>query len=327
MIAFLFRWLARLSPWMFIASLAYAALFIELSADQSSLTQPLLEKRDRFFGAAAAGEDLWFVGGDGVLLETTDAGLTWERQQLPGEVNLQSTAASPDGVRVVVGNQARVFVGRVGQQSWESYVLPRPEYASKLNQVRFFDDAFWVVGEMGGVYRLSADGLTWADLSLGEDFSLNSIARSPDGTLWLAGEYGNLFSSQDQGASWQQLTLSEETLRSMAFNGDEAVVVGNGGQVFVSADQGVTWNQQPAFTPEHLFDVAWDGKRWVAVGDQGQVFSAEAATGTWIASTPEGMSKTYFMSVLPTDSGMALAGKTLGFIDNNNRWANWPVGE
>lgn len=327
MIAFLFRWLARLSPWMFIGSLAYAALFIELSADQSALAQPLLEKRDRFFGAAAAGDDLWFVGGDGVLLETTDAGMTWERQQLPGEVNLQSTAASPDGVRVVVGNQARVFVGRVGQPGWESYVLPQPDYANKLNQVRFFGGAFWVVGEMGGIYRLSADGLTWTDVSLGEDFSLNAIAQAPDGGLWVAGEYGNLFSSRDQGANWEQLTLSEETLRSLVFTGDEAIVVGNGGQVFVSADQGVTWTQQPVFTPEHLFDVAWDGKHWVTVGDQGQMFMAESAAGPWTPNAPEGMSKTYFMRVLPIESGMALAGKSLGFIDNNNRWANWPVGE
>lgn len=151
MTSFLLRWLARLSPWLFIGGLAYAAMFIQLKADQSALDQPLLEKRDRFFGAAVSGDDFWFVGGDGVLLETRNAGVTWVRQYLPGGINLQSTAVSPEGVRVVVGNQAKIFVGQVGSENWKSYVLPLPAYASKLNQVQFFNEAFWVVGEIGSI--------------------------------------------------------------------------------------------------------------------------------------------------------------------------------
>lgn len=327
MTAFLLRWLARLSPWMFIASLAYAALFIELKADQTALEQPLLEKRDRFFGAAVQGDDLWFVGGDGVLLETPDAGSSWTRQHLPGGINLQSTAASPDGVRVVVGNQAKVFVGQLNSDSWRSYQLPLPEYASKLNQVQFLDGAFWVVGEMGAVYRLAANGMTWKDYSLGQDLSVNAITRSSAGTLWVAAEYGNLFRSDDNGNNWTQINLSDETLRAIQFGIDQAVVVGNGGQVFVSHDNGATWLQQPAFTNEHLFDVAWHAGRWVAVGDQGQMFSAERAEGVWTDAAPEGMSKSYFMRAMPVEAGIVVAGKSLGLVDNNNRWFNWPEGE
>lgn len=327
MIAFLLRWLARLSPWMFIATLAYAAMFIQLKADESALEQPLLEKRDRFFGAAASDNRFWFVGGDGVVLETADAGLTWERQQLPGDVNLQATAVSPEGVRVVVGNQAKVFVGDLGSRNWKSYVLPLPEYANKLNQVQFFDAAFWVVGEVGSVYRLSADGMTWKDFSLGEDYTINDIARAEDGALWLAGEYGNLFRSEDNGNSWTRTSLSEETLRSIQFHSGEAVVVGNGGQLYVSADGGSSWARQPPFTTEHLFDVTRHAGHWVAVGDQGQIFRAETASGDWARIEPEGMSKSFFMGAVSIASGIALAGKRPGLVDNKNRWINWPEGE
>lgn len=327
MTAFVLGWLARLSPWLFIGSLAYAALFIELKADQATLEQPLLENRDRFFGAAASGDDIWFVGGDGVLLETADAGANWSRHHLPGEINLQSTASSPEGVRVVVGNQGRVYVGQLGSADWTSYTLPLPDYANKLNQVQFIGDAFWVVGEVGAVYRLSADGLSWEDCSLGEDLSVNAITQSPDGALWLAAEYGNLFRTDDQGGSWTQVSLSDETLRSVQFHDSEAIAVGNGGQLFVSADSGATWQKQPAFTREHLFDVIWHDERWVVVGDQGQMFSAPEGTGSWTDAAPEGMSKSFFMKALPLPEGIALAGKTLGFVDNDNRWFNWPEGE
>ena len=327
MTAFLLRWLARLSPWMFIASLAYAAMFIQLKADDGALGQPLLEKRDRFFGAAAINDALWFVGGDGVLLETGDGGQTWARQKLPGDVNLQSTAVSPAGVRVVVGNQGKVFVGNVGSQNWKSYVLPLPDYANKLNQVQFVDGAFWVVGEVGSVYRLSADAMTWKDYSLGDDFTINDIARAEDGAFWLAGEYGNLFRSGDKGNNWSRISLSEETLRSIQFQAGEAVVVGNGGQVYVSEDGGANWHRQPPFTGEHLFDVARHGDRWVVVGDQGQVFSAASAAGDWTQTVPDGMSKSFFMSAVSVESGIALAGKRPGLVDNKNRWVNWPEGE
>lgn len=326
MMSLLLRWLGMLSPWLFISGLAYAALFIKLEATEAHLEQPLLEKRDRFFGAAASGETLWFVGGDGVLLETTDAGHSWEREELPGEINLQATAASPDGVRVVVGNQAEVFVGQLGQDGWKRYQLPQPDYASKLNQVRFIDGHFWVVGEMGGIYQLSPDGLTWKEYGLNKDLSVTNIAGAADGSLWLTAEYGNLFRSQDHGGTWTQINLSSETLRSIAFHEQQAVVVGNGGQVFYSQDNGEHWQLHPAFTQEHLYDVVWNDGQWIAVGDQGQMFTAQAPSANWTPIKSDGMSKTYFTSVLPIDGGVVLAGKTLGFIDKNNNWADWPAG-
>lgn len=324
--SFLVRWLAMLSPWLLIASLGYAAVFVKLEASETVLEQPLLEKRDRFFDGAAVDKTMWFVGGDGVLLETSDAGVSWQRQALPDDTNLQSTAVSPSGIRVVVGNNAEVFVGKLGQLGWERYQLPQTDYASKLNQVRFINGSFWVVGEMGGIYQLSSDGLTWKKHSLKQDLSITSISAASNGTLWLSSEYGSLFYSEDQGASWTQVQLSEETLRSVAFFGQEGVAVGNGGQVFYSRDAGANWKKQPTFTSEHLFNVIRNGDVWVAVGDQGQMYTARAAGGQWSRQQPEGMSKSYFMRVLPVDEGLLLIGKNLGLIDNKNNWADWPAG-
>jgi photosystem II stability/assembly factor-like uncharacterized protein len=169
--------------------------------------------------------------------------------------------------------------------------------------------------------------MTWKDYGLGKDYSINGISRSPEGVLWLAAEYGNLFRSGDNGKSWTQVSLSEESLRSIRFQNGEGVAVGNGGQVFVSNNVGASWIQQPAFTSEHLFDVTRRDGRWIVVGDQGQVFSAAKANGEWTQITPVGMSKSFFMSAVSVESGIVLAGKTLGLIDNNNRWVNWPVEE
>ena len=324
MTSFIMRALGVLSPWLLIAGLGYAAMFVELKASEAILEQPLLEKRDRFFDGAAVDKTMWFVGGDGVLLETSDAGVSWQRETLPDEINLQSTAVSPNGTRVIVGNNAEVFVSQLGESDWERYQLPQVDYASKLNLVRFINGNFWVVGEMGGVYQLSPDGLTWKKHSLDQDLSITSISSSDDGTLWLSSEYGSLFYSKDQGDTWAQVELSEETLRSVVFHGKEGVAVGNGGQVFYSRDSGTHWEKQANFTSEHLYDIAWVGDVWITVGDQGQMFTARSATGQWRRHQPEGMSKNYFMRVLPVNEGVLLVGKNLGFLDNNNNWADWP---
>lgn len=326
MMGFLLNWFGRLSPWLLIASLAYAAAFIEMKVDQSPLDRQLVEPRDRFYAGASQGELSWFVGGDGVVLQTHDAGQSWERIDLPGRQNMQSTAISPDGVRVIVGNQGRVYTQEAQIDDWYGYNLPVPEWAGKLMGVEFFDDHFWVVGEMGALFRLDASGKHWVDLSLDEDLSLNGLARSDSGRYWIAAEFGTLLYSDDQGQTWQRQTLADESLRQVHFHNDQALVVGNRGLLLASNDGGENWQTLPPPTTEHLFDAIYFDDRWMVSADQGQVFAAVAVTGPWVLREVEGIDKTYFTQWVPTAAGLALAGQRLGLV-SNGQWQPWPTEE
>lgn len=326
MMGFLLSWFGRLSPWLLIASLAYAAAFIEMKVDQSPLDQQLVEPRDRFYGGASQGDLSWFVGGEGVVLQTLDAGQSWERIDLPGRQNMQATAVSAEGVRVIVGNQGRVYTQQTLSEDWVGYNLPVPEWAGKLMTVEFFDNHFWVAGEMGALFRLDASGREWVDLSLDEDLSLNGITRSASGRYWIAAEFGTLMNSDDRGQSWQRQTLAEESLRQVHFLDDQAVAVGNRGLLLASTDDGETWQTLPAVTTDHLFDVIYFDGRWLVSADQGQVFTATKVTGPWEHREVSGIDKTYFTQWVPTSAGLALAGQRLGLV-SNGQWQPWPTEE
>ncbi|MDH0893403.1 MULTISPECIES: YCF48-related protein [unclassified Pseudomonas] len=313
MLEFFGAWLARLAPWMVIGSLAYAAVFIKPSVNPVPLDQPLIEHRDAFFDGAAYADHLWIVGQNGALLSSGDGGRSWQREELPQRDNLQSVAVSPAGQKVVVGNRGQLWT-RSLEGEWQHRQLPVSELAGKLQSVRFLDGHFWAVGEMGALFRGSADAADWQALGVGEDINFNGIGAGADGDLWIAAEFGRLLRSRDHGRTWDSLELGDESLRAVHFAGRTGVAVGNRGQAFVSRDGGDSWQPIERFTSEHLFDVVERDGLWVTTGARGALFRSRSPAGSWQAWSPEGLDLSYHNRLLATAEGVVLIGQQLGLL-------------
>ncbi|MCO5785815.1 glycosyl hydrolase [Pseudomonas sp. G11-1] len=322
MFSFLGGWLARLAPWMVIGGLAYAAAFIKPSVDPVPLDQPLLETRDAFFDGAVLDQNIWIVGQNGALLTSEDAGQSWIREELPQRSNLQSIAVSTMGQKVVVGNQGQVWT-RIVDGPWEHRELQVSELAGKLQSVKFIDGEFWVVGEMGALFRGSADASDWQALGLGEDINLNAISAGADDDLWIAAEFGRLLRSKDHGHSWSAQELGSESLRAVYFHGATGMAVGNRGQAFISHDGGDSWNMIPAFTDEHLFDVVERNGQWLVTGARGALFRSSNPQRQWQAWAPEGLDMSYHNRLLATADGVVLIGQQLGLL-HGDQLQIWP---
>lgn len=322
MLSYLGGWLARLAPWLVIGGLGYAAAFIKPSVDPVPLDQPLLERRDAFFDGAVLDENIWVVGQNGALLTSEDGGRHWIREELPQRSNLQSIAVSPTGQKVVVGNQGQLWV-RVLDGPWEHMELKVSDLAGKLQNIKFIDNQFWIVGEMGALFRGTADAGDWQALGLDEDINLNAISQGVGGDLWVAAEFGRLLRSRDQGRTWSVYELGEESLRALYFKNEIGVAVGNGGQMFISHDGGDSWNLVPAFTTEHLFDVVERDGQWLVTGARGALFKTDSPDGPWQAWAPEGLDLSYHNRLLATADGVVLIGQQLGLL-HDEQLTIWP---
>lgn len=322
MFSLFFSWLARLAPWMVIGGLAYAAVFIKPSVESVPLDQPLVERRDLFFDGAVQGEHLWVIGQNGALLSSSDAGKTWQREELPGRSNLQAIAVAPEGRQVIVGNQGQIWT-RVAGEAWHSQTLPVSELAGKLLSVSFIDGYFWTVGEMGALFRGDANAQNWQALGGDDDVTFNSIRAGVDGDLWITAEFGRLLRSTDQGVTWSTVELGSESLRALVFSGATGLAVGNRGELYLSRDGGNNWQAVAHFTTEHLFDVAVHEGHWLVTGDRGALFRSQNPATGWEAWTPGGFDKSYHSRLLDSQHGVVVIGQQLGLLRNDDLQI-WP---
>lgn len=163
------------------------------------------------------GEHGWAVGHDSVILHSTDAGGTWERQ----------------------------------------YFDPSREQP--------FLDVFFLDSERGfavGAYDLfmttDDGGRTWRDLGGVDemnDWHLNDILRTRDGTWFIAAEQGLVYRSTDNAETWEALELPYEgsMFGILEPAPNEVLVFGLRGRAFESRDGGDSWQPVDTGTDSSLF--------------------------------------------------------------------------
>lgn len=154
----------------------------------------------------------WAVGHDGVILATTDAGLTWTRQESGQDLEtVFLDVRFLDATRgFAVGAYGKCLITTNGGQSWT------PSNPSEEEEPHF-----------------------------------NQIAAGPDRTLYLTGEFGTLLASRDIGGHWEKLDVPYEgsLFGLLALGSDSLLVHGLRGHIYVSADRGASWTPRETAVP------------------------------------------------------------------------------
>ncbi|HJV86875.1 MAG TPA: YCF48-related protein [Noviherbaspirillum sp.] len=268
-------------PWMIIAGLLYAGLFIKPQAVGASVTPPALERRDRVYGIAhGEGGTLLAAASNGKIL-AVGADRKIARQTTPANLSLQDIAAYDAKHAVAVGNDNVILTTDDGGKHWiKADKVPRSQVANKLNRVRTGTNGIAVaVGEMGALLRTQDYGKTWERLREEEDVAWNDVAILDGSAFVVVGEFGKILRSVDGGKTWEKEQAPVEgSLMAVAFrDASNGIAVGLDGVVLSSSDGGRQWTRIKLPAHEHLLDVLWnaDKKEWFAVG----------LLGRWIAGT------------------------------------------
>ena len=145
----------------------------------------------------------WAVGHDALILTTTDAGLTWQKEW-QGE-NLSDSFLDV----LALDSRHVIAVGAYG--------------------------LFLSTGDGGKTWVRRK--------ILDEDFHLNRLTRGPGGDLYLAGEHGTLLRSPDQGLTWQRIDSPYDGSFYGILPLDARTLVAHGlrGRIYRSTDNGGTW--------------------------------------------------------------------------------------
>jgi len=314
-------------PWIIIAGLLYAGLFIKPRAVGKSVAPPALERRDRIYGIAQGeGGAILAAGSNGKILSiAADRQVT--RQATPTGMSLQDIAAFDALHAVAVGNDNVILYTEDGGRHWlRADNVPRSEVANKLNRVRASAGGIAIaVGEMGALLRSEDYGKTWRRLRAEEDVAWNDVVILDANTLLVVGEFGKILHSDDGGQSWEQMQAPvESSLMAVAFrDASSGIAVGLDGVVLSSSDGGRSWSDVKLAAHEHLLDVLWNANtnEWFIVGMLGRWISGiQNPDGLqWKVGVLSDRALTWHTRVLASGSTYWLSGADVGTWDGQ-RW-------
>jgi len=261
-----------------VAGLLYFGVVFRPSAPVKAGADSVVNARDRFFGVAAVGADVWYAGVAGKIVHSADGGKTWAWQPTPTQANLQDIAFWNAARGVAVGNGGEVLLTGDGGKQWRRAAIPVPKLANKLLRVKTFGEGLaWAVGESAGVYRTANWGQTWERVHKGEDLRWFGVAVTGPSSALVVGEFGRISRTGDDGRTW--IAVESPVKASLvAIDFKDARVgtaVGLDGAIVATTDAGATWAALPRATDRHLFDVLWAGDQWLAVGNFVQLTSTD----------------------------------------------------
>lgn len=253
--------------------------------------------------AFATPQDGWAGGALGVILHTTDGGMTWKIQITGLEVNqLITTAANqlaasnptdPTTQRAL--RRANIFMAAGPDKPFFS-ILP-----FDTNNVQIF-----------GAYRMCIKtnnaGIIWQDCSLDipdpVSHNLYQAVRSGS-SIYVAGESGSMFRSDDQGLTFTQLTApADDTLFGLIVTPAHTLLsFGVAGGLFRSTDQGRTWS---------TVTIASQSDLTAGIILKSGLVLVFSEAGSVYLSSDDGAS----FRALPTNEGMGLFGAVQAPNDN-----------
>ena len=195
----------------------------------------------------------WAAGHGGVIIHTTDGGLTWgiQRESLPENQPLFDIQFLTPKVGYACGAYDTFLKTTDGGRTW---TLTAPGDDFIYNGLAFIDEATgYLVGEFGTVLKTTDGGGSWEKLDLGGfGGTLFGITPVSPQRILVFGISGNTFLTEDSGGNWSDVTIKGpgKNLFRGAANGDEVVLVGSAGNILVSSNGGKTFARraQKAFS-------------------------------------------------------------------------------
>ena len=233
--------------------------------------------------------NVWAVGDAGTIMHSSDAGLTWQRQDAPtteplgsvvftdalhgwaaGGRNWSSEETTDESSGVILATQD-------GGATW---VLQK-----ELADAAIADLAFvgalegWAVGSRGLLLHTVDGGTTWTPRETGVSRTLRSVAFEDARRGYIGSGHGLLIRTTDGGTTWTRKRQADDgmwtSVSSLLVDPDGAVWAGLGDRdmsgsfrrLARSTDRGRTWHMVRGLGTDYgVLGLAADGRRIIAVG-------------------------------------------------------------
>lgn len=200
--------------------------------------------QENMVGAAYGGSE-----GSEVFIITDDAGsvwkgtdgINWENTFTPGVEFNPQWLLYEDEKFVAMSSQGEYILSPTGNSGQWSLPTDGFEGFTRLNNVKYLDDLWWVVGD-DGILRSSTNLTNWDsyDQAITDDFE--DIAFG-DGLYVAVGSNGIIYTSSDKTTWTARTSGTTNRFRGVAYGSGKFVAVGSSRTALTSVD-GITWTDE-----------------------------------------------------------------------------------
>jgi photosystem II stability/assembly factor-like uncharacterized protein len=214
----------------------------------------------------------WAVGHNGIILHSSDGGLSWEIQQFLPHIQkpLLDVAFVSENEGVALGAYGLFFRTVDGGVTWQEefhtsllsqddldyldelkqedeqvYLEERSSILPHFNRIFLDGRTTYLVGEVGLIAKSNDFGKNWQRFDDVYQGSFFDVARTQQGNLLAVGLRGNSFRSLTNGTPWQKSETSVTTLLNSIVLASESqlFILGNNGVLLESKDDGSTFTK------------------------------------------------------------------------------------
>ena len=214
------------------------------------------------------------VGGNGVVLKTSNNGSTWSSDiSVPEKLFDVSFSNSTDGW--ISGENG--YIART-TNAGTSWVQQNSGTGQDLFSIYFIDNSTgWAVGTVGvnaTILKTTNAGSTWTAQNSGIVNDLLSVFFIDNMTGWAVGISGSILKTTDGGTNWVQQTsgTNEDLLDLYFLDANNGWIVGTAGTVLKTTDGGTNWIAETSGTGQDIQSIVMlnDSLGWFC-GDGGTI--------------------------------------------------------
>jgi len=308
-----------------LGSIAVAALLAFAAKESSAGT---LRPWDELFGVAITPFKAFIVGGEGLLLTSSDNGASWSRRLLAAsgggrpvsDRDLFSISFDQSGLHGwIAGADGLILASDDAGETWH-------KQASGTNDALFKSVAIGsrsacVAGENGTIECTNDGGLHWLQGQGVPPISFFDITFTDRNTGWASGEFQTVLSSSDGGLRWKVAHSADSTsfeippYFSVVPSGPGALLVTEqGGGALSTRNDGQTWNAVALPSANSILAGAYCDSLGVSRGlPQTGTLSLVGKHGTILLSVNGGISW-HTVGLSPADLNDVEFGKSYGLI-------------
>ena len=208
---------------------------------------------------ATDSNDVWAVGGFGVLLHTTDGGDVWTQEAAGTNTLLRSIQFVDASTGWMVGADTVAVILHTTDSglSWSHQTSPA---VFGPNSVHFVDSQNgWVVGS-GTIIHTTDGGAVWIQQTSGTTVHLFSVYFSDVERGCVVGDEGIILRTTNGGTEWERIPTPPpytSSLHSSVYFTDvnHGWIASQGGRLYNSTDGGVVWTEHQVGTLKQFYSI------------------------------------------------------------------------